>query len=136
MPTIEEFVRKRADEGTVITREGARSGEYLITVLYGSPLDPPIRLRVTEAAWQALQDDYATMDLSELWPGVDRDTAGYRLFLVHFDEELGLFRGKVELVEISTRRGVAGMRTTPRWDWDPDEGMPPPGGGPYAWVPA
>ena len=135
MPTLEEFLRDLADEGTVITREGARSSECLITVLYGSPVDPPIRLRVTEAALQSLLDDYAAMDLSELWPGVDRRTAGYYLFLVNFDEEVGMFAGKVELIEISTRRGVAGMRTTPRWDWDPDEGRPPHGGGPYAWVP-
>jgi hypothetical protein len=106
VPTLEKFLRDLADEGTVATREGARLGEHLITVRYGGPLDPPIRLRVTEAALQALLDDYAAMDLSELWPGVDRRTAGYYLFLVNLDEEVGMFGGKVELIEISTRRGL------------------------------
>jgi hypothetical protein len=43
---------------------------------------------------------------------------------VHFDESTGMYDEKVELIEISLRRGKGTFEVTPRWDWDPADRDP------------
>jgi hypothetical protein len=66
MPTIEDFLRRRAEEGTRTTKEGSRKGEYLITSFGGDLREPPIRLRITEAGLHALLEEMSEQDLSDL----------------------------------------------------------------------
>jgi len=124
MPTIEDFLRERTEEGTTTTKEGSRKGEHLITSFCGDRLEPPIRLRITEAGLHAVLEEMSELDLSDLWPDTDRHTAAYRLFLVHFHESIAMYDDKVELIEISLRRGRGTFEVTPRWDWDPADRGP------------
>ena len=118
--TVARLAAVLASEGTVCQVE-PDSGHLLIRADGGETWDPPVRLALTDRQLQEYVRRASDAG-PDLWPEVSPAVGGWRLFLVHLEEELACDAMAGSVISLSRR----GLETSParsvRWSHPSDPG--------------